>query len=100
MEYIYSAMLLHAAKKPIDEKSVTAILEVAGVKPDAARVKALVASLKEVDIEEAIKNATTVSVQQPAAAEPAKEEKKEEKKAEEEKKTEEEAAEGLGSLFG
>ncbi|MBU1120966.1 MAG: 50S ribosomal protein P1 [archaeon] len=100
MEYVYSAMLLHAAKKPIDEKSVTSVMEAAGIKPDSGRVKALVASLKDVNIEEAIKSASVA----PVAAAPAQtaggEAKKEEKSEEEEKKTEEEAAAGLGALFG
>ena len=50
-------MLLHAAKKPVDEAHVTKIMEAAGVKADAAKVKALVASLEGVNIEEAIKEA-------------------------------------------
>ncbi len=100
MEYIYSAMLLHSAGKEITEKAVTKVLESAGVKADSARVKALIASLKEVNIDEAIEKAS--AVQAPVAAAPAgSEEKKEEAKEEEEdKKTEEEAAAGLSSLFG
>jgi large subunit ribosomal protein L12 len=102
MEYVYSALLLHSAKKPIDEKNVTSVLEAAGIQVDAARVKALVASLKDVNIEEAIKQAAVA----PAAAAPAAAteeqpaEEKKEKSEEEEKKSEEEAAAGLGSLFG
>ncbi len=102
MEYVYAAMLLHSAKKDVDEKSVTAVLEAAGASPDSARVKALVASLKDVDIDEAVKQAAVApAAVAPAAAggEAAKEEKKEEK-AEDEGKSEEEAAAGLGSLFG
>ena len=100
MEYIYSAMLLHAAKKPINEASVKKLLEAAGVKADEARIKALVASLKDVNIEEAVKQAATVAAAPQAEAKAeAKEEKKEEKK-EDEGKTEAEAAEGLAGLFG
>ncbi|MEW6295899.1 MAG: 50S ribosomal protein P1 [Candidatus Diapherotrites archaeon] len=101
MEYVYAAMLLHSAKKSIDEKNVTSVLEAAGIKADPARVKALIASLKEVNIDEAIKSASIMpSVSAPAQppAQEAKAEKKEEKK--EEAKTEEEAAAGLGALFG
>jgi len=97
MEYVYSAMLLHAAKKEINEKSVTDVLKAAGIQVDSARVKALVASLKDVDIEEAIKSA---SVMPAAPAAHASEAKAEEKPQEEEGKTEEEAAQGLGALFG
>jgi len=100
MEYIYAAMLLHKAGKTIDEASVKKVLEAAGVKPDEARVKALVASLHGVNIDEVIKNAAVVSVAQaPVAAQAHKPaEKKEDKK--EEKKEEMNAAAGLGALFG
>lgn len=101
MEYVYAAMLLHSAKQEINEKAVKKVLEASGVKADDSRIKALVASLKDVNIEEAIEKA---AVAQPAAAAPAAaqggEAKAEEKPKEEEGKSEEEAAEGLGSLFG
>jgi large subunit ribosomal protein L12 len=102
MEYIYSALVLHAAGKPITEESVAAVLTSAGVKPDAARVKALTASLEGVNIDEAIASAVVAAAPAPAAAAPAGE-KKEEKKKEEKKEeavSEEEAAAGLGALFG
>ena len=102
MEYVYAAMLLHKAGKEISEKSVSEVLTAAGVTADAARVKALVASIAEVDIEEAIKAAPAMMAAAPAAAAaaPAKEEKKEEEPEEDESKKEEAAMEGLGSLFG
>ena len=100
MEYVYTALLLHAAGKEVKEEAVTKVLEVAGAKPDSARVKALIASLKDVNIDEAIKNAA--AVQAVAAAPAASSEAQPEAKAEqkEDKKTEEEAAEGLAGLFG
>ena len=67
MEYVYAAMLLHSAGKEIDDDAVSAVLKAAGVDVDAARVKALVASLSGVDIAEAM--ATAVAA--PAAAAPA-----------------------------
>ncbi|UCE29539.1 MAG: 50S ribosomal protein P1 [Candidatus Bathyarchaeota archaeon] len=102
MEYVYAAMLLHKAGKNIDEKSITEVLKAAEIKADPVRVKALVASLAEVDIEEAIKSPSGLMMPTPTAvvapeAKPT-EEKKEEKK--EEKGKEEEALEGLGALFG
>jgi len=102
MEYVYAAMLLHNAGKQIDEQSVTKVLSAAGINVDASRVKALVASLSEVDIDEAIKSAAFMPAAAPApAAEAAKEKPAEEEKKEEEKeKKEEEALEGLGALFG
>jgi len=102
MEYVYAAMLLHKAGKEISEKSVSEVLTAAGITADAARVKALVASLAEVDIEEAIKAAPAMMTAAPAAAAaaPAEEAKKEEEPEEDESKKEEAAMEGLGSLFG
>ena len=105
MEYIYAAMLLHKAGKEITEENLTNVLTAAGITVDAVRAKALVASLSEVNIDEAIKSAPTMmappAAQQtaaPVAEKPKEEEKK--KKAEEEKAKEEAALEGLGALFG
>ena len=103
MEYIYAAMLLHKAGKEINEENVAQILKAAGVEADQARVKALVAALAEVDIEEAIKSAPTLMAAPaaaPAAEAPTEEAKKEEEKKKEEEEKEEAALEGLGALFG
>ncbi len=105
MENVYAAMLLHKAGKEISEENVTNVLTAAGITVDVVQVKALVASLSEVDIDEAIKAAPTMMAAAPAAAEaPATEEKPEvedkKKKAEEEKAKEDAALEGLGALFG
>jgi len=102
MEYVYSAMVLHAAKKPVTEEGITAILKAAGVTAEATRVKALTAALEGVNIDEAIATAVAAPVAAAPAAGPAdkKEEKKEEKKKEEKGVTEEEAAAGLSALFG
>jgi len=107
MENIYAAMLLHKAGKEINEDSVTKVLGAAGITVDAVQVKALVASLSEVNIDEAIKAAPTMMAAAPVAAPaggeakptaaPAEDKKK---KAEEEKAKEEAALEGLGALFG
>ncbi|MEM2917270.1 MAG: 50S ribosomal protein P1 [Candidatus Bathyarchaeia archaeon] len=107
MEYIYAAMLLHKAGKPINEESLTQVLNAAGVNADPVRVKALVASLAEVNIDEAIKSTpmlmtpTAAPVGAAPAAETAAKKPEEEKKKKEEEKAKEEAAiEGLGALFG
>ena len=90
-------MLLHAAEKDIDEKTVSAILKAAGVKADDARVKALVASLAGVDIADAM----TQAVAAPAAAAPAAAGSSDAPAPVEEEEEEEEAGfDGLGSLFG
>ena len=98
MEYVYAAMLLHAAEKDIDEKSVKAVLKGAGVDADNARVKALVASLAGVDIADAM----TQAVAAPAAAAPAAAGGSDAPAPVEEEEEEEEEAgfDGLGSLFG
>ena len=103
MEYVYAALLLHKLKQNITEDNVKSVVKATGVAPDDVRVKALVAALSEVNIEEALKAApVAVAAAAPAggaaapsggAAAAAKEEKKDEKK-------EEEALEGLSSLFG
>jgi large subunit ribosomal protein L12 len=101
MEYIYAAMLLHKAGQKIDEASVKKVLTAAGVKADDARIKALVAALEGVNIEEAIKTASVpVAAAAPAAAPAAGKEAKKEEKKEEEKVDESQAAAGLGALFG
>ena len=105
MEYVYAAMLLHKAGKEINEETLTGVLSAAGITADPVRVKALVASLSEVNIDEAIKAAPTMMAAAPAAAAPAAETKAappedKKKKAEEEKAKEEAALEGLGALFG
>ncbi len=103
MENVYAAMLLHKAGKEINEENVTNVLTAAGITVDAVQVKALVASLSEVDIDEAIKAAPTMMAAAPAPAAPAAEEKPKEdkkKKAEEDKEKEDAALEGLGALFG
>ena len=94
MEYVYAALLLHSAGDKITEESVKKVLTAAGVKVEEPRVKALVAALSEVKIEDALKAAQTMQVAAaaPAAAAPAAG-KKEEKKSEE-------ALAGLGALFG
>lgn len=104
MEYIYAAMLLHKAGKTVTEDAVAKVLSAAGIQADQARVKALVAALQGVSIEEAIKKAAVtapVAAAPAAVAEkPAEAKKKEEKSKEDEKKAEEAAAAGLGALFG
>jgi len=100
MKYIYAALLLHSSEKPIDEESMKKVLTAAGIKTDEARIKALVTSLAEVNIDDALKTAVIAAPAPttPAAAAPEDAKKKEEKPKEEKK--EEEALEGLGSLFG
>lgn len=110
MELIYAALLLHSAGKDVNEDNVQDVLDGAGLDVDDSQVKALVAALEDVDIEDAME--TAVATGAPAApasggdeaAEEEGESAAEEEEAadeapEEEGASEEEAAEGLGSLF-
>ncbi len=108
MEYVYAALLLHYAKQEINEDNLSKVLQAAGLQPDEVRVKTLVAALKEVNIDEAIKTAAFAPVAAAPAAAPAAgqqaagaQQAKEEKKEEEEKKgpSEEEIAGSLAALF-
>ncbi len=105
MEYIYASLLLHNAGKAITEEAITAVLKAAGIEVNEARVKALVAALEGVNIEEAISKAAfaapaTVS---PTAAAPAANVVAAEvpiEEEEEEDHAEEDGMAGLGALFG
>lgn len=106
MEYVYAALMLHKLKKDINEDNISSLVKASGAEVNQAQVKALVASLADVNIEEAIKAApVAVAAAAPAAAggdaAAAGEAKKKDKPTAEEKgKTEEAAMEGLSALFG
>ena len=98
MQYVYAAMLIHSTGKEVDEAGIQGILKSAGVEFDETRVKALVASIKNINIEEAIEKAAVSQV----AAAPAvgATDAADEEPEEDTGKKEEEAAAGLGALFG
>jgi len=98
MEEVYAALLLHKAGKEINEGNLKKILEATGVHVQESKLKALIASLDGVNIDEAIKQAAVAPVASVAASSTTEVKKKEEPK--EEKKSAEEAAAGLGALFG
>jgi len=103
MEYVYAALLLDAAGKEINEKSILEVVKAAGISPDEAQAKAVAASLKGVSIKDVIKNAQSMQMQAPAQAAPQAQggEKKQKAEAkEEDTKSEAEATSGLASLFG
>ena len=104
MEYVYAALLLHKAGQEITEDKLKGVIDASGVKADDARIKAMVSSLKGVDIEDALKNASAVAVAAPAQAggEASKggEGKKEEPSEEDQEEAEESASAGLAALFG
>lgn len=93
MEYVYAALLLHKLGKPVNEQNIKKVMQSAGAEVDESKVKSLVASLKDVNIDKELENAVVASAAAPATTGEAKaEEPKEEKR--------EAAAEGLSALFG
>ena len=105
MEYVYAALMLHKLEKEVNEENVANVVKATGAEVNEAQVKALVASLADVNIEDAIKAAPVTVAAAPAAAAdaPAAEggnEKKEKKAEPPSEKQEEAAMEGLSSLFG
>lgn len=110
MEYVYAALLLHESGEEINENNLTAILEAAGVDVEQSRVKALVAALEDVDIEEAIgqptalMGATAGAAEEPTqAGEGGDQEGDGEAEAEADEDEDEDegpSGEGLGELFG
>ena len=103
MEYVYAALMLHKLQKDVTEENVTSVVKATGAEVNEAQVKALVASLADVNIEEAIKAAPVAAAPAAPAAEASAggDDKKEEKKAAPpSEKQEEQAMEGLASLFG
>ena len=102
MEYVYAALMLHKLEKEVNEANVTSVVKATGAEVNEAQVKALVASLADVNIEDAIKAApVAVAAAAPAADAAAGGDAPKEKKADPPSEKQEEAAmEGLSSLFG
>ncbi len=115
MEYVYSALILNESGAEINEQNLTDVLEAAGVSVEQSRVKALVAALEDVDIDEAVDEAAAVPAGGAAAGGAAaggaaaveedddEDEEVEEEEAEEEEEDDDDdgdAGEGLGELFG
>ena len=102
MELVYAALLLHKSGKEITPDSLKKVMEAAGAQADDSKIRALVAALDGVDIDQAIKEAVAVGAAPVAEAseEKVSEEKKEEKTEEEKKEDEAKSAAGLGALFG
>ena len=107
MEYVYAALILNETGEEINEDNITGVLEAAGVDVEESRVKALVAALEDVDIEEAIETAAAAPAAGAAsgsadAADADADEADEADEAEEagDDDDEEPSGEGLGDLFG
>jgi len=95
MEQIYAALLLHKLGKEINEAHMKKVLEAAGSNADESKIKSLIASLKGVDIDKELENASFAAAAPAAGSAP-----KEEKKAAHIEEKKEAAAEGLSALFG
>ena len=114
MEYVYAAVVLHESGEELNEENITNVLEAAGVDVEESRVKALVAALEDVDIEEAIETAAAVPAGGAggaggAAAEAEGDDEGDEDDGgdeaeaeadEDEEEEEDTSGEGLGELFG
>ena len=119
MEYVYAALILHETDEEINEENLTDVLEAGGVNVEQSRVKALVAALEDVDVEEAIETAAAVpaggggggaaaggatEAEADADEAPAEEAEEEDEAAEDEEADDEDdggdGGEGLGELFG
>ena len=98
MEYTYAALLLHKLGKEVNEENLKKVVSAAGVDVDESKVKVLVTSLKGVNIDEQLENASlAVGAGGGAGGGETEAPKEEEKKKEEPKAA---AAAGLSSLFG
>ncbi len=113
MEYVYAALILNETGEEINEENITGVLEAAGVDVEESRVKALVAALEDVDIEEAIETAAAAPAAGAASggsadaadADEADEgddeaDEAEEAADEDDEDDDEDGGEGLGELFG
>jgi large subunit ribosomal protein L12 len=113
MEYVYAALILNESGAEINEKNLTNVLESANVDVEESRVKALVAALEDVDIDEAVEDAAAVPATTggssggaaPATDDGGDDEAEEEEAADEGGDDDDEdeggdAGEGLGELFG
>ncbi|QWC18807.1 50S ribosomal protein P1 [Halorubrum sp. 2020YC2] len=114
MEYVYAALILNETGEEINEDNVTGVLEAAGVDVEESRVKALVAALEDVDIEEAIETAAAApaagaasggSADADASADEADDDDEADEadaadEADDDDEDEGDGGEGLGELFG
>ena len=114
MEYVYAALILNESGEEINEDNLTDVLDAAGVDVEESRVKALVAALEDVDIDEAVEEAAAVPAATGGAAggeveaddeggddaEEADEEEAADEAEGGDDEDEDASGEGLGELFG
>lgn len=101
MEYIYAALLLHKQGQEVNEDNIKKVVAATGTEADESKVKSLVASLKDVDIDKELESASIAAPAAPSSGSEGSGDKAEEKKEEKPKEEKKEAAaEGLSALFG
>jgi large subunit ribosomal protein L12 len=71
MEYVYAAAILHELGQEINEQNVTAVLEAAGADVSESQVKALIAALEGVDLDQIVGSAQPALPEDGAEAAPA-----------------------------
>ncbi|PSG98750.1 MAG: 50S ribosomal protein P1 [Nanohaloarchaea archaeon SW_7_43_1] len=106
MELVYAALTLHETGKEVNEENLKSVVEAADLDVEDSEVKALVAALEDVNIEEAMETAVAgggAPAPSGGSSEDSGDEEAEEDEADEEgdedEADEDEAAEGLGDLF-
>lgn len=107
MELVYAALTLHESGQEVNEENLQAIVDAADLDVDETEIKALVAALEDVDIEEAMETAVATGGAAAGGAaggdaggdEEGEEAEDEEEADDEDDVDEDEAAEGLGDLF-
>jgi large subunit ribosomal protein L12 len=113
MEYVYAALILNESGAEINEENLTDVLDAAGVDVEESRVKALIAALEDVDIDDAVEQAAAVPATGGATttdeveadddegdAEEADEEEAADEGGDDDDDDDEASGEGLGELFG
>ena len=71
MELVYAALLLHKSGKEINLENIKKVMDAVGSQVDESKIKALVAALDGVDIDQAIKEAVAVGAAPAASGESA-----------------------------
>ena len=103
MELVYAALTLHEAGKEVNEENLQAVVDAADLDVDESEIKALVAALEDVDIEESMESAVATGGAAPAPSESDEadeaEEEEDEEEEEEDGDDDDDAAEGLGNMF-
>lgn len=58
MEYAYAALLLNEAEKELNEENITRVLKAAEIDVNSSRVKAMVAALEDIAVDDVVTEMT------------------------------------------